>query len=104
MKEQHMSNANNIWENENNELHTLPDGWSFVDFGEAQFDLGDNVVLSVAPKYLGRGAYSETQWNLSKVSNPFSEESDELDLAIVDFHASDWTNACEQALKLARGF
>jgi hypothetical protein len=96
-----MSNADNasIWENENGVQQVLPDGWRFVDLLEVQYDLGDNVVLSIAPKYLGRGAYSETQWELQKISSPFADnDEDDFDVVSEMVEASDWNDACSKAM------
>ena len=94
-----MSNPTNVWENVNGEKQFLPTGWNFVDLLEVQYDLGENVVLSIAPRYLGRGAYSETQWEVQKISSPFADnDEDDFDVVSEMIEASDWNDACSKAL------
>ena len=93
----------NVWTTENGVMMELPAGWDFVDFVEAAYEVDDTVILSVGPKYLGRGAYSETEWNVTKIANPLADSDDDYEeLGFESFEAKDWNDACQMALVIMK--
>jgi hypothetical protein len=89
----------------------LPKGWEFCDVLEAQREVSENVTMSVAPRYVGRGVFDLTKWDvlvtkqvadiMPTEENDWYDGTETLKFTVtteVDSPAS-WRKACVMAFK-----